>query len=417
MIITRQYFPHGDATSNVVHNVAKEFLNRGCEVHVLALTSNPDDSIVHEWEGVSVENIYLPCSIDRAQIRKEWKKHLFLTSFAVEQKVYSLVKGKIRKNFRVLTINPLFRDCYKKKILEYQKDTKIDLCIATLMPTEAAVAAIEVCKKETILSIYQLDTYWNNNWLPSEYQNDRKKYEEYLIRNVDYIIATPLIKRSDEVTFPNYREKIISAEFPMIRENKQQIKVTAHSGGKIHCVFLGKLYKGVRPPGLVVEIIKKIENSSIQFDFYGTGQHLISALLSEEKTEEKIYLYGAVPSVEAQEAQEAAHFLVNIDNTTNMQVPSKIFEYMSTGKPIINFYFNEDSPTLSYLRKYPNCINIFLHGELETETKKLESFILSANGTRISFSKVKELFAENTPEYVADLFYQEYLHVRQQKEI
>lgn len=417
LIITRQYFPHGDATSNVVHNLAKEFANRNWDVQVLALTSYKTDAEVHIWEGIPVENIYLPCSIDRAQIKKEWKKYCIRTALATAQRFYSLAITKGVKECRELEINLLFRNAFAKKIEEYQNKEEYDLCIATLMPVEAVSAAMNVCAKDIVFAIYQLDTYWNNDWLPEEYQNARKQYEKYLIDNVDYIITTPLIKKNKEETFPNHKGKIISAEFPLITASETRETKKKYDDNKIHCVFLGRLYNGVRPPELAIETILKTKDSNVVFDFYGTGQHLINMVLEKEgQSGNKIKLHGIVSSAEAREIQDNSHFLVNIDNTTALQVPSKIFEYMCTGKPIINFYFFKDSPTLKYMEKYPNCVNIYLNGNLYDEAKKLEEFIETNKETRIPYSIIKETFRDNTPEYVVDLFYKEYNESSQQKE-
>ena len=413
-MITRQYFPHGDATSNVVHNLAKELLNRDIDVSVMALTSRIEDVEVRNWEGVLIQNIYTPCSIDREQIKSEWKKHFLRTVYATGQRAYSAIRGKLANDGRKLTINPSFENTLKKHILEYQDRMKVDLCIATLMPIEASAALMEACKKDVIVSIYQLDTYWNNDWLPAKYQNQRKQYEKHLIECADYIVTTPLIKQVDDVMFSESSAKIISAEFPLVISDDQQYE-EYYSDHKIHCVYLGRLYKGVRPPELVVKTISKIDKIGAQFDFYGTGQHLISMMPENERNDEIIQLHGAVSSAEAKRIQNTADFLVNIDNTTIMQVPSKIFDYVSTGKPIINFYFNDDSPTLQYLKRYPNCISINVYGDLDSEAKKLEVFIQSSRKVQIPFSEVKRLYEANTPEYVADLFISKYLDIKQQK--
>ena len=176
------------------------------------------------------------------------------------------------------------------------------------------------------------------------------------------------------------------------------------------------MYKGVRPPELVIKVIQRAKDKNVVYDFYGTGQHLISAVLEkEDQTEKTVKLHGTVSSTEARKIQDAAHFLINIDNTTTLQVPSKIFEYMCTGKPIINFYFIENSPTLHYLEKYPNCVNIFLNGNMDTEAKRLDHFITMNKDIMVPYSEIKEAFKKNTPEYVADLFYTEYSEAKRRR--
>lgn len=411
LFVTRQYFPHGDATSQVVHHLAGEFLNRGWDVRVLAMTNQPEDVEIREWEGVQVDYACLPGSMDREQFKTGLKRDFFRTVISAGKLFFSMMG---RKNEGLgLVMNPLGREALGKKISEIQHTGKIDFCIATLMPAEAAGAARDALDEGTVFAVYQLDTFWNNESLQAKHLENRKQFEKRLTERADFVVTTPLIRRANEAVFPEYKEKLISAEFPMIREAELPVDSDrVYKDGRTHCAFLGRLYKSFRPPERMVRMMLRMEEkegAGPVFDFYGTGQHLIRAELEKEKKHaDSIQLHGAVQLAEARRIMGSADFLVNIDNTTTLLVPSKIFEYISTGKPLINFYFNGDSPTLGYLERYPNCVNVYLYGEPGAEIKKLEAFIHTAKGRRIPFSEVRELYRENTPEYVCDLFCREY---------
>lgn len=409
LFITRQYFPHGDSTSRVVHHLAEEFLKQGWDVTVLALATCPEDARVREWEGVHVENLRVPGGMDREQFRKGLKHDFFGTVTAAGKLAVSLLG---RKNEGLgLAMNPLSREALRKGIDRIQETGRVDFCIATLMPAEAAAAAMDAMMPETVFAVYQLDTFWNNESLQAGCLENRKHFEKRLIDRADFVVTTPLIRRANETAFPEHRGKIISAEFPMIREAEvSEDSRGIYDDGLIHCAFLGRLYKVFRPPQAVVEMMQNVQNERVVFDFYGQGQYLI-----KNSAGKKNRLHGGVSSEEAGRIQRAADFLVNIDNTTKMQVPSKIFEYISTGKPVINFYYNEDSPTLSYLERYPNCVNVFLNGDPDAEMRKLEAFLAASKGRRIPFPEVRELFRENTPETVCSIFCREYAAAKQRK--
>ena len=49
---------------------------------------------------------------------------------------------------------------------------------------------------------------------------------------------------------------------------------------------------------------------------------------------------GRVSHTVAIQYMSEADFLLNIGNSISSMVPSKIFEYISTGKPIISIYSN-----------------------------------------------------------------------------
>lgn len=404
----------------MVHHLAAEFIQRGWDVAVLALATCPEDEEVREWEGVHVENLCVPGSMDREQFRNGLKHDFFGTVMAAGKLAVSLLGGK--NEGLGLAMNPLSREALGKGIARIRETGEIDLCIATLMPAEAAAAAMDALAAETVFAVYQLDTFWNNESLQAKYLENRKCFEKRMIDRVDFVVTTPLIRQANEIAFPEHRGKIADAEFPMIRKPEgAEDPEELYTDGRIHCVFPGRLYQTFRPPEKVVRIILGMENTvdgGVVIDFYGTGQHLVRAALEKEKVGEatgRIQLHGVVPSAVAERAVRAADFLVNIDNTTKMQVPSKIFEYISTGKPVINFYYNEDSPTLSYLERYPNCVNVFLNGDPDAEIRKLEAFLAASKGRRIPFPEVRELFRENTPETVCSIFCREYAAAKQRK--
>lgn len=420
VFITRQYFPNGDATSRVVHHLTAEFLKREWNVTVLALANCPEDAELHEWEGVHVENLCVPGSMDREQFRNGLKHDFFGTVISGGKLAISLLSGK--NEGLGLAMNPLSREAFRKGITRIRETGGIDLCIATLMPAEAAAAAMDALDGETIFAIYQLDTFWNNESLQEKCLENRKRFEKRMIDRADFVVTTPLIRQANEIAFPEQRGKIVDAEFPMIRKPEgPEDPEERYTDGRTHCVFPGRLYQTFRPPEKVVRIILGMESTvdgGIVFDFYGTGQHLVRVALEKENAGEdtgRIQLHGVVSSAEAERAIRAADFLVNIDNTTKMQVPSKIFEYISTGKPVINFYYNEDSPTLAYLERYPNCVNIFLNGDPDAEMRKLEAFLAAAKGWRIPFPDVQALFGENTPETVCGIFCREYAAAKHRK--
>ena len=73
---------------------------------------------------------------------------------------------------------------------------------------------------------------------------------------------------------------------------------------------------------------------------------------------DKISLYPLQSPEIAIDALMNSDILVNIGNTVEFQIPGKIFEYMSTGKPIVHFSKLPEDPALKYLQKYPRVLII-----------------------------------------------------------
>ena len=86
------------------------------------------------------------------------------------------------------------------------------------------------------------------------------------------------------------------------------------------------------------------------------------------------------------------NIVINLGNTVINQIPSKIFELISSGKPIINFYFSKDDPSLKYFAKRPMCYSFNLSDYSETDVDKLMEFIKENDSKTLSFEQsIKDL--------------------------
>lgn len=403
LLITNRFFPHGDATSIVVRNLAEALVSSGCSIKIMALTSEKEDEDVVQWGCCQVHNIYVPTCKQPERLRKELRKKPFSTGWMICRKIASRTYGKMIPKYRKLSMNPKLVAVYKKNMEQELKDQEYDLCIATMIPQEAVYAMLQINGK-TKKAMYQLDTYWNNLLFPEKYREDRKQFEKRILQACDFSVVTPIIYETDKVLFPEIIRKIIPAEFPMIK-NDLSFEKKEQKERKKHCVFLGTLYPDIRPPEKIITCISEIKDREIVFDFYGDRQDLIRNCPEYENNKERILLHGRISSKEAEFIRNGADVLVNIDNTNLSQVPSKIFEYFSTGKPIINFYFDEKSPALNYFRRYPTCININVNlMDGETVASTICEFLKQQEAKLVSFDLIKTQFKECTPEYVAKQF-------------
>ncbi len=400
LIVTTRFFPYGSATSEVVGNLAEALRDYGCDVHILAMTRFKKDAVYEKWRGISVHKIFAPEMITREQFRNEWKSSPIECIKGISVKTINRILRKTTSYYRTYSIDYSMLRKYQRGICD-ELNHGFDLCLATLMPIEAVVACFNIPLKNALFGIYQLDPFWNNEDLPLKLQNERFGLETKIVMNSDFCMTTPIIKKTNTLKNEDLASKYVAVEFPCLKEIRNNFRGREQKDNIIHCVFLGTLYRGLRPPEKLVEIISRIRLASIAFDFYGNGQDLIQKSEHYEDSKARVNLFGQVSSSKAEEIRESANVLINIDNTSTTLVPSKIFGYVSTGLPIINCYFSEESHVLEYLRRYPKCLNICLLNSPEENAKKIEEFILSLSGDRLPFNDVKKLYLQNTPDYVA----------------
>ncbi|WP_413794628.1 MULTISPECIES: glycosyltransferase [unclassified Pseudomonas] len=107
----------------------------------------------------------------------------------------------------------------------------------------------------------------------------------------------------------------------------------------IRLVFIGNFHKGIREPFLAAKIIEVIaehlslnNDTRVLFDIYGASNGVdLRSICSSVVT-----WHGPLDRSCTAKVIGEADFLVNIENTNCSMIPSKIVEYIATGKPIID---------------------------------------------------------------------------------
>lgn len=197
-----------------------------------------------------------------------------------------------------------------------------------------------------------------------------------------------------------YYNRLIALDIPLL-ELPEKRGSAKQEEKKIHIVYVGAVREGLKNPAYILEIARRLD-SEVVWDFYGTND--CQTLFEDLVREEKVCLHGEVPHHEAIAAQQNADFLLNIGSNNICQIPCKIFEYISSGKPIIATCPIEDEPSLPYLRKYGACFEVHENWDAIEETAAaLQRFITEKNGCCVDTRQIMEEFKNNRPAAFADV--------------
>ena len=93
---------------------------------------------------------------------------------------------------------------------------------------------------------------------------------------------------------------------------------------------------------------------------------------------------------------------MNIGNKVVNQLPSKVLEYISTGKPVINTYKDEKCPAKALLED-SDSLNLWEGEKEEAAAEKLRTFLKTTH-ENIAFSEIEKRFSQYTPAYVTAQF-------------
>ena len=189
-------------------------------------------------------------------------------------------------------------------------------------------------------------------------------------------------------------------EFPNI--DNSPIKSSYSDTLEYNCLYAGSIYSVVRNPKYTMQLFNFIENPSVKLHFVGTTENQIYEYIDKSAVGERFKFHGRLPLEQTKKEMEKATVLVNIGNIMINQVPSKIFEYISTGKPIINICTNPDCPSIAYLEKYPLALSIVEGvGTIKEHAEAIENFILTYAGQTVDKELILERFKECTADFCA----------------
>lgn len=339
-----------------------------------------------------------------------WNK--FVTSVGQNGGIWTRVYKIILrlKQFLTIPIYPFYEPflCKKfaKQAIKLHKKEKFDMVISEHNGLDTLYAGHKL--KEFDPEIKFTAILWDPitgkipaKYLPKKYAEKKLKKAEFkLLNNADKIIA---MKSSESYHLKNsiekpYFDKFEFLDIPNIYQPKNVSEDEKYiAPNKINVVYSGLLTVPSRMPDGFMEVVAKskyAESFNLLFFCNGNGKDLLNDYVG--KFAGNIAISPYISHDELLKVYKSAQFLLNIGGDNKFMVPSKIFEYMSFGKPIISTYYIEDEASTKYLKKYPLALLIDERLSVEENAKKLDEFIENSLNRTVPFEFVKETFKENT---------------------
>lgn len=399
------YKPKPSANGVCADKVMKSFVENGDSVTCIVNGeySSPNYETI---DGINVRRIK-----PRLSYRlKELSENTNSEKYAKALSIISIIINKIKSLMMVffwplISLGYTYR-FYKRAKQEHEKE-KFDIVVSIYTPIDALIGGYLLKKKYPNIKFvpYFLDSlsggYGPKCFSTNMVIRNGQKWERKLLKNADLIIA---MKSSEQhhikYNKQNYFfEKMIFLDIPLVNKSKITLRgLNILDKSKINVVFIGSIPYPVRSPKYILEVLEKVDNDKLQIIFVGENNCPNIFEKSKSALNEKLTLYDRVPYNKAQEIMIEADILINLGNNNSSMVPSKIFEYMSMGKPIISTYCIDDEPSITYLKKYPLALLLDERNEdIFSEAKKIEVFIKENIDRQIPYNLVEDKFKLNTP--------------------
>lgn len=386
LFVCARYYPIVSASPQCVESIVKQLNQRNLKVDVLDISAD----CATKKRVITADNYKIYQY--RNDIFFNWKKSR--SEVSIFRKVIIFVKKVLNRFYKNKCLNKSTVRVTYKALKRIANDYQVIIpVVADLNTTYAGVKFADKNRKRCIL--YQLDPIAGNKIYADNKQID--KIESRIFNLCDYVITTKLIKKTEK--FIN-NDKVIGSEFPNLVDYTKDTS----SSSEIIIFYCGILDKDIRDCRYALELFKNLNLDNVKLVIAGNGQEEV---IEHYKSAYNLNIehLGVLTAEECKNYRYKSNFLLNIGNAVTNMVPSKIFDYFGSGKPIINVYKNKDCPTLPYFDRYNLSINLFEdNAKLKEQSKELNKFITDNNGVRLQYTSVKKTFYECTPEYVSGLF-------------
>ena len=219
-------------------------------------------------------------------------------------------------------------------------------------------------------------------------KNRQNEISIYNTADYNYILEDHYEKVITEFKQPV--EKTFRMRFSLENIRKRCTGNNIKPSKDIKLIYAGRLYRKIRNPEFMLSVISKV--NQINLDLYIMEHECDDIII--KYTSDRIKMKGAA-NRETYENMICNEYdiLVNIGNNCDNLSPSKMFELLSSGRPIVNFYYRKDSQYV-LIERYPLGLNI---GRDDKDASiKLEKFCKDMKGKQLEFSEVEKLYPENS---------------------
>lgn len=362
LFVVRGFFPDLSASGNLIYPLVKEMIELA-EVDVLTFSNDCESELVDGVDVIRMKN-------DESKLIKLlniYKRHFSYPYYN------RLLTEKVRAEVELLDRKKSY-----DVIIAVTHEEIIALTEANIPIEKKGCFLLEKLHETSKFSVVKKKQRQANSQIYSNICH-KIKFKFALPKVVDYLLAES-------------QKNVFEIEHPMVINNiRESVKKT----DEISLVYIGGLDLYQRNPWPIINFFQDIELNII-FDMYGYGNVFSKKTLLPSKSNYK----GVIRKCDINEKLDEASFLISIGNKENDIFPSKIFDCLSTGIPVIHFSQSLDDPYYEYLNGYDNAIIINVsHLYLIEERQRIINFIIKNVGYRESYEVISNKFHKQTPSY------------------
>ena len=376
LIITAWYAPFIHPRAHRWTAVAEHWVGEGHEVHVLTARLREADK--NEFlQGVSVHRV----GFDSL---KEWVYFRLGSRGArgrvgVKPSKPSLSIKLVSWVYKTVWKNLFFPDdaCVwyfpaKRKLRQLLENEHFDAVISVSLPFTGHLLGLLTFRK--FQTFGKLKPIWladigdpfsfqakppNNSFL---YGNINRRLERKVLETADAVTVTT------EATLNKYREQFGANAVKNMHVTPPLLTTSPHTPNPpithppithppiTQLGYFGALYAPTRTPDAFLDLLAQTFwlrpelRGHLEIHFYG---EIFPEFYEPLNAEPSIRLHGLCSREATRAAMQAMDILLNIGNSTDFQLPSKVADYLAAGKPILNLSYVENDPVAGFFKGNP----------------------------------------------------------------
>lgn len=400
-ILSTMYYPDMGAPSAVIDRYVQQLENH---YHFWIITK----TYKNESEFEKRDNVRYITSFRHKTIL--WcEQNIKNDTLSIPSKLI-LCSIKIYKLLATQFLNPTANNwenkAYYEQLVSLNKEHPLDCVISVSNTAFCQFAAMRFRKMNPKVKWLTFITdpfagnyiYYRYKLFPALWKRKNLKSETSFYLKADHNFMSEEMYRfaKDDLHIPD--KKLTCFKFVLNNKYSELVDHIGTNTSSCRLVYAGALYRDIRNPEYMLEVISHLENVCLDL-YVNTGE--CEEILGRY-TKGNITRQGFAPK-EKYDHMICCEYdiLVNIGNISTLQSPSKTLDLLSTGKPLLNFYFVKDKQ-YEMIEKYPLGLNI-KNGECNVY-EKVERFCSEMKGKRMPFEKVLELYPENNIDFQTELF-------------
>lgn len=318
LLVSNAFFPEISPRSFRATELAKEFIRKGHNVTVFTKKRDFDYS-----EFLS----QYPLTI------RMWRGNSFRSFPQFNRKPFSYISRAVNRILLMLFEYPAIEDMFRvKKMLRRSAGYDLMISFAVPYPVHWGVARART-KSNRIANIWVADC--GDPYMGDILDSFRKPFyfaylEKAFCRRADYI-SIP-VETAKPAYYPEFHPKIriIPQGFEFELENREK---PGDQSGLVKFAYAGRFLTGIRDPG---PMLKHLVESQVPFRFYVFTDQPGVVENHKSLLGERLVLSTYIPRADLMKFLTTMDFLINFDNNTTLNVPSKLIDYAITGRPVLN---------------------------------------------------------------------------------